>query len=53
MNDVIRDLYNRSLDAAVPETWTALTPAQLERFAAEFANRILWSVKDVFDNDQE
>ena len=53
MNDIIRDLYNRSLDAAVPETWTTLTPTQLERFAAEFANRILMSVKDIFDNDQE
>ena len=53
MNDIIRDLYDRSLDAAVPETWTALTPAQLERFAAEFANRILQSIKDTIDAAQE
>ena len=52
MNDIIRDLYNRSLDTAVPETWIALTPAQLERFATEFANRILLSVKEIFDNDR-
>lgn len=49
MNPELRALYNQALDAAIPETWTALTPTQLERFAAEFANRILQLFKDTID----
>jgi hypothetical protein len=41
MNERIRELAGRALDQAVPETWSALTGEQLDRFQEKFAELIV------------
>lgn len=41
MNPEIKQLANRALDQAVPETWTTLSASQLERFQTVFAQHIV------------
>jgi len=41
MNQKIKELGGLALDIAVPETWTNLSPAQLEKFSNEFAQLII------------
>ena len=41
MNERIRELAGKALDQAVSETWSTLTPEQLGRFQAKFAELIV------------
>ena len=41
MNELLKRLANRALDEAVPETWTTLTPEQLDKVLLKFAEGIL------------
>ena len=41
MNERIKELASKALDQAVPETWTTLTPEQLEKVQAKFAELIV------------
>lgn len=41
MNKRIDELFGKALDAAVPETWTTLTPAQLTKLKNKFAELIV------------
>ena len=37
MQNTIERLVGQALDRAVPETWTQMTPEQVQRFACELA----------------
>lgn len=41
MNERIRELAEKALDQAVPETWSTLTCEQLGRFQEKFAELIV------------
>ncbi len=41
MNNQIKQLYGQALDRAVPETWTTLSPQQLEKFAQALAEVVI------------
>jgi hypothetical protein len=41
MNERIRELAEKALDRAVPETWTVLSREQLDKFSHEFAESIV------------
>ena len=41
MNERIRELAEKALDRAVPETWTVLSREQLDKFSHEFAELIV------------
>ena len=41
MNERIRELACKALDRAVPETWSTLTPDQLEKVQEKFAELIV------------
>ena len=44
MKEYIRQLQTIALDKAVPETWTTLTPEQLNKFTEQFAKEIIQSI---------
>jgi hypothetical protein len=41
MNQKIKELAGAALDLAVPETWSSLSPEQLEKFSDKFARLII------------
>ena len=41
MNERIKELAGKALDQAVPETWTTLTPEQLEKVQEKFAELVV------------
>ena len=41
MNERIKQLAGKALDQAVPETWTTLTPEQLEKVQEKFAELVI------------
>lgn len=41
MNEQIKKLLGQALDSAVPETWTTLTPEQLEKVSHKLAELIV------------
>lgn len=41
MNLKTKKLFAQALDAAVPETWTTLTPEQLTKFAEKFSELLV------------
>ena len=41
MNDTLKKLANRALDEAVPETWTTLTPEQLDKVLDKFGELLV------------
>lgn len=41
MNQKIKELFGTALDSAVPETWTTLSPYQLEKFSQVYAESII------------
>ena len=50
MNERIRELAGKALDRAVPETWTTLTPEQLEKVQEKFAELIVQECVGVVEN---
>jgi hypothetical protein len=52
MNERIRELAGRALDQAVPETWSALTGEQLNRFQEKFAELIVRECADIASINQ-
>jgi hypothetical protein len=53
MNERIRELAGRALDQAVPETWSALTGEQLDRFQEKFAELIVRECRDIVEQDMK
>ncbi len=49
MNERIEKLFGQALDQAVPETWTALTPAQLSKLKDKFAELIVRECAEFVD----
>ena len=50
MNERIRELAGKALDRAVPETWTTLTPEQLEKVQEKFAELIVQECVAIVDD---
>ena len=51
MNERIKELACKALDRAVPETWTTLTPDQLEKVQEKFAELIVRECTEVSINN--
>lgn len=44
MNEVVKKIAGQALDEAVPETWTTLTPYEMDKIMRKFAELLIADV---------